>query len=280
MPNGDQIYEKQLSAAYWFVTHKLLLKNILVVSLIVLNMGLISFDLYLVINNLVIGDKDYQAILSNLINLNPDLAALRQNKLPAALQISNLRTLANSQGFDIMADLNNPNPKWTATFNYQFKIGDKLTPIKSGFIFPAEKKMIFNLAIENGNLASEAVLSNIKWTKEINFLTLNQNRFKFDISNVKFIPSAELGVGEKISVNRVSFDVANQSAFNYNNVIFILLLNNSNQVVAINQVASGNFFSGKTLSLESTFFQKLPRIDNVQVIPEVNILEPSVFLKY
>ena len=128
MPNGDQIYEKQLSAAYWFVTHKLLLKNILVVSLIVLNMGLISFDLYLVINNLVIGDKDYQAILSNLINLNPDLAALRQNKLPAALQISNLRTLANSQGFDIMADLNNPNPKWTATFNYQFKIGDIVRP--------------------------------------------------------------------------------------------------------------------------------------------------------
>ena len=280
MPNGDQIYAKQLSAAYWFVTHKLLLKNILIVILIVLNIGLISFDLYLVINNLIIGDKDYQTILSSLINPNPDYAAWRQSKLSEALQVSNLKTLVNSKGFDIIADLNNPNPKWAATFDYQFKIGDKLTPTKRGFIFPSEKKIIFNLAIKDGNLAGEAVLNNIKWSKEINFLTLSQDRLKFDISDVKFIPSAELGVGEKISVDRVTFNVDNQSAFSFANVNFILLLNSSSQVVALNQVASGNFLSGKTLSLESTFFQKLPRIDNVRVIPEVNILEPSVFLKF
>jgi hypothetical protein len=165
MPSDDQIYAKQLSAAYWFVTNKTLIKNILIVFLIVSNIGLISLDLYLVINNLVTGDRNYQAILSNLINPNPDLTALRQNKLPVAFQIRNLKTLANSQGFDITADLNNPNAKWAATFNYQFKVGDKLTPIKSGFIFPSEKKMIFSLSIENGNLASEAVISNIKWTK-------------------------------------------------------------------------------------------------------------------
>lgn len=280
MPNGDQIYEKQLSFAYWFVTHKLLLKNILIVILIVVNMGLISLDLYLVINNLIIGGKDYQAILVSLINPNPDLAILRQNKLPAALQANNLRTLANSNGFDIIIDLNNPNSKWTAIFDYQFKTGDKLTPQKRGFIFPSEKKIIFNLAIDKGNLASEVILSNIKWTKEINFLTLNQERLKFDVSNIKFIPSAELGVGEKISVNRVTFDVANQSAFSFVNVNFILLLNSGNQVVALNQVASGNFLSGKTLSLESTFFQKLPKIDSIQVIPEVNILDSNVFLKF
>jgi hypothetical protein len=87
-------------------------------------------------------------------------------------------------------------------------------------------------------------------------------------------------VGEKISVNRVTFDITNQSAFNFANVNFILLVISNNQTVALNQVSSGNFLSGKTLSLESTFFQKLPNIDKVQVIPEVNILNPSVFLKY
>jgi hypothetical protein len=280
MADGDQIYEKQLSTAYWFVTHKLLLKNILIVILIVLNIGLISFDLYLVINNLVLGNKDYQALLTSLTNPNPDYVALRQFRLPMDLQSGNIKTLVNTKGFDILADLENPNSKWAATFDYQFQIGEALTPIKSGFIFPSEKKTIFNLAIDNGNLASQVILSNINWTKEIDFPALKDQKFKFDIGNVKFIPSAELGVGEKISVNRVTFDVTNQSAYNFANVNFILFLNSSSQIVAVNQISSGNFSSGKTLNLESTFFQKLPRIDSVQVVPDVNILNPDVFLKY
>lgn len=280
MPNGDQIYEKQLSAAYWFVTHKLLLKNILMVILTIAIIGLISLDLYIVINGLVIGNKDYQALLGSLINPNPDYAILRQNKLPSSLQVSNLKTLVNSKGYDIIADLTNPNPKWYATFDYQFKIGDKLTSLKKGFILPGEKKYIFNLAIEGGNTASDVVLSNIKWTKEINFEKIRQERLKFDVSNKKFIPSAELGVGDKISINRLTFDITNLSAYNFANVNFILLLTSSSQTVAINQVSSGNFLSGKTLSLESTFFQKLPNIDNFEVIPEVNILNENVYLKF
>jgi len=280
MPEGDQIYEKQLTAAYWFVTHKLLLKNILIVILIVANIILISFNLYIVINNLVIGGPNYDKILTTLINPNPNFASLRENKLPSGLQVSNLKTLAGSKGFDIIVDVINPNSKWTATFDYQFSLGDKLTSNKKGFILPGEKKMIFDLGVENGNLANNVILTNIKWDKEINFLKLSQERLRFDISDSKFIPSAELGIGDKISVNRVTFNVANQSAYNFANVNFIVLLNVSNQVVAINQVSSGNFFSGQIKTLESTFFQKLPKIESVQIVPEVNILDPNVFLGF
>ncbi|MBN1326126.1 hypothetical protein JW977_04080, partial [Candidatus Falkowbacteria bacterium] len=280
MANEEQIYEKQLTAAYWFVTHKLLLKNILIVILIVINIALVSYNLYLVINNLVILEKNYQAILSTLINPSPDLIVLRQNKLPSELQISNLMTLAASKGFDIIVDVINPNSKWAATFDYQFSLGDKLTSTKKGFILPGEEKRIFDLGVEDGNLANNVILTNIKWNKEINFSKLSQERFKFDVSDIKFIASTELGIGDKVSVNRVTFNVANQSAYNFANVNFIILLNSSNQIAAINQVSSGNFFSGQTKILESTFFQKLPKIDSVQIIPEVNILDPKVFLSF
>jgi hypothetical protein len=280
MPQEDQLYEKRLSVAYWFVTHKFLLKNTLIIFLIVINIALFSFDLYSLINNLFIERKNYQAQVASLINANPDYTALRQFRLPAALQISNLRTLPNAKGFDILVDLNNPNTKWATTFDYQFKIGDKMTTIKRGFILPSESKTIFNLAVENGNLASELVLSNVVWNKEINFPALYKERFKFDISNIKFIPSSELGVGEKLSISRVQFDVANLSAYNYTNVNFNIFLNSANQVVALNQISSGNLLSGMTKSLEVTFFQRLPRVDGVKVVPEVNILDPRVFLKF
>lgn len=275
----DQIYEKKLSISYWLVTHKILLKNILIVFLIFINVSLISFDLYLLIDNLVISNKNYQAELNSLINPNSDYAAFRQIKQPSALQTGNIRTLANAGNFDILADVKNSNNSWGATFSYQFKIGDKLTDLREEFILPGQSKTIFNMSVAGGNAVSDIIISNVKWTKALDFQSFSAQRINFNISNIKFIPSSQLGVGEKISINRATFDVLNSSAYNYANVNFVVYLIANGAVAAVGQVSSGAFSSGKTLNLELNFFQRLPNIDSVQVVPAVNILNPDVFLK-
>ncbi|MDD5341012.1 MAG: hypothetical protein PHC97_01090 [Patescibacteria group bacterium] len=272
--------EKQLSAAYWFVTRKLLLRKILVIVLIILNVAVFAALVYYLVANLFLGQSGYESNLSAVVLANPDYALLRESKLPSSLQVANLRTLPNSTSFDILADLNNPNAVWAATFNYQFKIGDNVTPVKKGFIFPAESKTVFNLDIDNGNLVSQLILSDVVWQKEIDFQTIYKDRFRFDLSGVKFIPSSELGLGQKLSISRVQFDVSNSSAFNYANVNFIAFLYSAGTLAAINQVSSGDLLSGQTKNLETTFFQKLPNIDSVKVVPEVNILDSGVFLKF
>jgi hypothetical protein len=279
MANNQQFYEKQLGFAYWYVTHKLLLKNILIAGLIVFDVCLIAFNLYILILNLGVNQKSYQQNLASLIMTNPNYAASRLSMLPQAIQVGQINSYANMDKNDIVAEIVNPNASWLATFDYQFKVGSGATESRRGFIFPGESKKIVALAVADGGAVSDLAILNVKWQKLLDFADVYKQKFNFDIKNIKYIPPGELGLGQAISVSRVTFDARNNTAYDFNNVNFVLLLNASGQIAAVNLANSGEFLSGKTMQLESTFFQRLPRITSVEILPEVNIFDPSVFLR-
>lgn len=279
MVNSDQLYEKQLGISYWYVTHKILLKHILTIFLIVCDVSLFAYVFYSLSLNLVIRKNDYNAILQDVGTSNHDYSFLRQFNLPPVISVSNVQTLPGASGYDIVAEISNSSLKWFATFDYQFKFGEKLSEVRQGFIMPGEKKRIMDLSIADGNLVSNVNFNHVNWQKEINYVKLVQEKFRFDFKNVKYIPSAELGLEKKVPVNRVSFDIVNSSAYNYSNVVLQIFLKSGGQVVAINQVPSGILQNGQTKSLEVNFFQRLPKIENIEIIPDVNILDPNVFLK-
>lgn len=280
MTDVRQISEQKLSLGYWFVTHKLLLKNILIVILIIINITLLSYILFLLISNLAIFQKNYQDNLLGLVSTSPDYAAVRSYRLPQDIQTGALQSFSNAtKGYDIITEIINPNLTWWATFDYQFKLGDKLTDKIKGYVFPNETRKLIQLGVDKGNLASSLVLSNIVWTKEINFINIYKERYSFKIKNIKYIPSEELGVGDELPINRLSFEVTNESYLDYRNVNFLLFLKSGGQIVAVNQVSSNIFKSGETKILETSFFQLLPKITSVDIIADVNILDQNSFIK-
>ncbi len=280
MINEDKLYEKQLGFAYWYVTHKAMLKNILTVFLIVVIFILVAYNLYLLIFNLVIYQKNHQAVLNDFITANPNYAVLRQVSLPQPIQTSQIQVLSNKQGYDLMVEVANPNQDWWATFNYQFQVGQSLTDKRKGFILPGERKKMIDLGVEQGNLASQIVLTNLNWQKEINFVDLYSKRFQFDIANVQYVPARELGIGEEIPVSRVNFKVTNDSAYNYRDVNFFIFLMSGDRIVGVNKIVTRELLSGETKDLTVNFFQRLPKVTSAEIVPEVNILDETVFLKF
>lgn len=280
MLNGDKFYEKQLGIAYWYVTNKTMLKNILTVFLIVVIVILVAYNLYLLIFNFVIYQKDYQTALNDFITANSSYVALRQLSLPQAIQIGQIKAFADSQGYDLVVEIANPNQIWWATFDYQFQIGSALTDKRKGFVFPGERKNLIDLGVEQGNLASQLVLTNLNWQKEIDFVNLYREKFQFDIANVQYIAARELGVGEEIPVSRVTFEVINDSAYNYKNISFLVFLMSGDNIVGVNKIVASTLSSGEAKSLAVTFFQRLPKVTSAEIIPEINILDESVFLKF
>jgi hypothetical protein len=275
MVNEDQIKEKKLGLASWYVSNKLLLKNILIVFLIIADFLLLAYFIYLLVFNLGIFQKDYQAILNNLVTANPDYASLRQSGLPQDIQVGQIKTYANNQNYDIVAEIINNNENWWASFDYQFQLGSELTAMKKGFILPAERKKLFGLATEKGSQVSNIVFTNIKWQKENNYQFLKNERFKLDIKNIQYVSSKELDLGDEIQISRVKFELVNNTAFSYNNVNVMLFLMSGSSTIAVNQVGSGLINSGETKSLELTFFQILPRITSVDIVPELNFLDEN-----
>lgn len=279
MPD-NKLYEKQLSASYWFVTHKLLLKNIFLTILIVFIIFLVAMDLYLLVFNFGIYGKSYEAMLDSLVKTPNDYVAMRQALLPRAILINNIKTFQNARGYDIVADITNPNQYWYGVFNYQFQVGNNLSSKRTNFILPGESKVLMDLAVENGNLASSVVISNIAWAKEINYPALFEEKYKFEFKNIEYIPAQQLGVTDKVQVSRVKFEGTNKSAYNYKNIIFQIFLKSGENIVGVNQLASGQLMSGETKTFEINFFQSLPRITGVNIAAEVNILDEKSFINF
>lgn len=276
----ENFYAKQVGAAYWYVTHKQMIKAIVSVVLIVVIIIFLAFNLYLLIFNLGIYGSAYTQFLNSLVVVPKEYLELRQVKLPQPLAINTPTVLPNVNSFDIIGDVSNPNDKWYATFNYQFQLAGELTPSKPGFILPGKSIRLIDSQIEGGDQASSLVFSDLKWYKEINFPALEIERSNFEIKNIKFITASELGLGDKVQISRVKFDVANLSPFNYKDVNLQIYLMSSGQLTAVNQIHSGILNSGQTKSYEVNFFQTLGKISEVSVIPEVNFLDPNVFLKF
>lgn len=276
----DNFQEKQIGVAYWFVTHKLLLKNIFIVFFIISIVFLVSLNLYLLIFNLGIYRESYQKILKSLVTVSQEYVDFRSAALPRMIQVSQISKYSGSKGFDIVASVINPNKSWYATFDYQFALGDNLTAKRSGFILPGENKSLVDLSVDNGNLASDLKLTNLIWTKAFDFSKQYAEKYSIELKDIKFVPTNVLGVGDKVRIGRAIFTAVNKSVYNYTNVNFLILLKAGEQVAAVNQISSGPILSGQSRVFEANFFQSLPTITSITVIPEINILDSRSFLKY
>ena len=276
----EKFYAKQIGVAYWLVTHKQIIKTVINIFLITVIIIFVALNLYLLIFNLGIYGRAYNEFLNSLVTVSPEYLSLRQTKLPQPIGITQIYTLPNVNNFDIIAEISNPNNYWYATFNYQFQIGNDLTEPKPGFILPGKSKRLIDLNIANGNQVSEVVFSDLKWSKEINFPAIEAEKFNIEIKNITLIPPSQLGLGEKVQISRVKFDVINNSPFNYANVGLQIYLLSSGQISAVSQIYSGALKTGQTQTYQVNFFQNLPKITETSIIPEINILDPNAFLKF
>lgn len=261
------------------MTHKLLLRDIFIVFMIVAVVFIISLNLYLLILNLGIYRVSYQQLLTSLITDRQDLITYRQAALPQVVKVNQLASYPSTKGFDIVASVANPNTFWYATFDYQFQMGDKYSMKRSGFIMPAENKYLVALAVDNGNQVNQLVFSNIKWVKEINYPTKYQEKYNLEVKDINYIPPQQLGLGDKVNISRVVFTANNKSAYNYRDLSFLIFVKDGDRIVGVNQITSGPIYSNQSKILSVSFFQPLPVISGVSVMPEINILDSNSFIK-
>jgi len=277
MPEQSGFEQKKLGFAYWYVSNKLFFKNIIVILFVILNFLLIAYVLFYLIYNFGINRENYHFQLGQMIQHNPDYERLGIQKLPQPIITGEIQTFVHGEKYDILAEIANPNLVWWTEFDYQFRINDELTEKKSGFILPGETKNLMELLVEENDLAPELVISNINWQKEIDFLELYNQRFNFQVENIEFISANQLGLAEDVSISRLEFDVMNETAYDYRTVKFLIYLKSGNKIAAVNQTTSGMLKSLEKKHIEVNFFQKLPNITSVEVIPEVNIFDQGVY---
>jgi len=284
-----ELSQQELKWSYWFVIHRDLLKKIFIGFLIAINALLWGYSVYTLLRVWVIDGNSYNLHLSILPDNLVNFVGLRSENEPRDIVISKINIISSGQGrYDLAALVSNSNKDFAAeSFDYQFIISGAETKTYRGFILPNEEKYLADLSVDSKTRPARADLkiSNIQWRRitphEVSDIeNFKSSRLNFEIKNIEYNPSSTSGLGEKLPVSTVSFDVYNNTAYNYWEVGFYILLHRGASIGGINYIAATELKAGETRYLEARWFEPLPASTQVEVRPVLNILDSSVYMKF
>lgn len=279
----NDLSEKQLKWGYWFVTHKIALRRVLEIFLIVFsaaNLGFSGYYLYLDIAN----TTERQQMLGELLTggLNPAVTAKQS---PRSLQAGSVQVLAPAGKYDFLASVANPNPYYAARFSYRFVYGNTATAPEAGFILPGEQKFVVKLGVvSSGRPAGTALeIVSVDWEridrhKYPDWKGFASEHLNFPITDISYTAEIDLAEG-KPSIGRTSFTIANQTGYGYYGVRAIVIMYRGPAAVAVNTTAFPVLMPNASQSGAVTWFEKYDSVTQIKVFPEVDILNDASYVR-
>ena len=170
---------------------------------------------------------------------------------------------------------------WSVRFDYTIGIGQEVERFPDGFLLPGEERPLARTI--RGAPAGTAVfnIDAVSWRRvsrrEIpDFAVWRNEHLNFEVTNAEFLPAIIQGKG---SVSRARFTIANQTAYGYVAPKFLVLLYRGTRLAGIQSTILDQFKSGETRAVEVSWIDGLGAVSNIEVIPEIDILNPEVYLK-
>ena len=278
----DRLTLGQLQKAYWYVTNKPKIIKIILMIVITSLVALYVYFIYAGIMLIIYNDND-ELLMANLGENYLDYTEYRQKHSPKDLQIMGLSVLeAGTNKYDLLAKVNNINDDWQAYISYQFLISGVETRVYDDIVLPNKKKYLLDLGIETERKVSNAKLLfiSVRWKKARNFEPLDKEINNFEILKTDFIPSSSLNLNNGIPVNSVKIEIRNNSSYNFWKAGFVVLLYSGSRPVGVNIIEIDDFDATSTRMLETTWFNKLPAINDIEVISTLNVLDSSIYKEF
>jgi hypothetical protein len=293
----ENMSEKSLRYGYWFVTHKILLKRIGIIILVVLDAALVGWSGWGWISVYVLEAKsdEVTALQNGTTMLGADIHA---ENTAAGLLVANASVFTASGKSDFAAEMKNPNKNFRADFTYHFSIGNQATADKRGFILPGDDKFLIDLGEKISAGGSAALtITEIDWHKVDRHLIpdyakFSADRLNFGITDAKFVPA---GGGSNPFAGMVAtptstpasggptgettFTLTNNTGFGYKDLSFNILLMSGPELAAVNSTIISDVLPGETRQVELTWYESLPAISDTRVIPEVDIMNDGIYLR-
>jgi hypothetical protein len=212
-------------------------------------------------------------------------AAAPQDLILGAAQVFD----AGNASVDFAAEVQNQNAAWYATVKYNFQLGgpEKTTETKITFILPGEHKYLLALGVKNAELLSDATLNviDVSWRRVNPHDITDPQEFiashaTFETTGAAFTPQGVITAStvEAIPGNQIVFDILNRTVFNFYEVPVQVLLMRGGSVQAIEYTTIKNFHTGEKRRVDLRNFVQGLTIDEVQVIPVVDVFDTTVYV--
>lgn len=224
--------------------------------------------------------------LSGSIDNQPENQVLSPRNFINEMTIGSLEIFRNTDSYDLAIRLQNNNDNFSAEFNYCFYQGENTLDCKRGYILPSENKYLLSLGLElQDSTAVSFKINDIFWSRvnrrEIpDWEVFFNERINFETANINFLNASRSGLSENIRLNSLEFDFINHSPYSYFNVPLSIFFYNGSNLVGVESYVAKDFLTGETRSIKMTWPGDLGTVNRIEVIPNINILDDEVYLKY
>ena len=164
-PVPGKLTSEQLKLGYWYTSHRLLLRRIFIIFLIVIDLLFISYSLYGFMDYYFFSQPAVNTLYNDLTTPELNYSYLAEISSPQPLNISWVNGLkASADKNDFVAEVVNPNASWyVPQITYHFETDEIATEPETDFILPLQTKYLMNLGYE-----SAANVNNINLIRRVN----------------------------------------------------------------------------------------------------------------
>jgi len=278
---------KKLETGLWFVKNIKYFNYLFYGALILISVITWPWFIYSFGHYVVKGMKDDNKLVVDLIATEVSYEAiLSQKALP--LQFGSLKSIkASNNSYDFYIKTTNPNQKHLAKFSYYIQIGNEKIGYGENFILPRDSKYLLILAkqLNSRPVNAEFYISQINFDRIIpkkysDWETFKNERLNFIVEDKIFNPAKATILSEKLNLNELIFSAVNNTAYNYYEVNFVILLKSITGIAGVNEYKAINFYSGETKNVNVTWPGNLGAIKEIEIIPEIDITNESNYINF
>ncbi len=267
-----------LRIGYWFAVHRDQLRTWWAISIIALDLALISFFVVIFAGYSLTTVKTVQGIRDMSATLvGPELRAALE---PTALELGQAVVLPVGNGrYDFVTPVSNLNTAWAATeVRYRFAYGSTTTREEHTTLWPQASAFLTQLnvpATVSGSTEQPKIeITSVEW-KRPDSLALFSADVSFPVSQTNLRAVSSLNIGG--TATRWSATVKNSSVYGFRSVRFGVVLKNGGTIVAAGEALIERFASFTERPIEVTWLRSLPPNAQATVYPIVNLLDPDAY---
>lgn len=218
--------------------------------------------------------------------------ALNQQRLvsleadrPQNVSLSDVLVFSTTDGrYDFSVEITNPDERWWAEFTYRFSVSGEQTPVRRGYVLPQSTQILTELGYKlqtKGGANASLTIENVQWHRVDPRLVSEKyqdfvaKRFAVTAEDITY--NTDIVIGNK-PVGQTAFTLVNRSAFGFWSVELILRAYRGQSQIGIAALTVTNLSPGERRPIKFVWFDNLPSVTKTEIIPQVNLLDQSVYL--
>jgi len=268
----DELSNKQLKLGYWYITHRDRLKKTGIILLGLAVVVIWTVVLFGLVKYVISLSRD-SGLVAEIVATRVDYESFFARNKPQDLTVAPAEVIYNGENsYDFWSLVSNPNQnRGVADLSYQFLSGDFITPTSSVTVLPGQSVYLLSLAnLSETRLASARLnIINIQWQSWRSPSVFTEN--PIITGQPAFYTDAET------TRSWVSFTAANQSIYNFWEVDFQAILFSGSRVIGVNRLRLERFLAGSEREVEISWFDRLPRVSRVEIVPVTDVYDRDNF---